>query len=117
MNDTALHIDFDRILLDRTVFDNVMQMYYIMIMNKTTTISARIEPALKKKAGAILRALGISHSDLVSMTYRQVVRQRGVPFDVKVPNATTRKIIEDVRTGKGKRFNTVQELMDEINRD
>jgi DNA-damage-inducible protein J len=34
-----------------------------------------------------------------------------MPFDVKAPNATTRKAIAELESGKGKRFASVDDLM------
>ncbi len=34
-----------------------------------------------------------------------------MPFDVKAPNATTRKAIAELEAGKGKRFASVDDLM------
>jgi DNA-damage-inducible protein J len=42
---------------------------------------------------------------------RQLTLQRGLPFDVRIPNAATRKAIAELEAGKGKRFNTVEKMM------
>lgn len=68
-------------------------------------IRARVEPALKRDVEGILEKLGVSPSEAVNMFYRQVRIRRGLPFLVRLPNATTRKTIDDSRKGKGlKRF-------------
>ena len=46
---------------------------------------ARIEPDLKSQAEAILAALGISASNAITMFYKQIVLQKGLPFEVKLP--------------------------------
>ena len=43
----------------------------------------------------------------------QVVQQRGLPFEVKIPNAETIAAIEELETGKGIRVNSVEELFDD----
>jgi len=40
-----------------------------------------------------------------------VVDERRLPFEVKAPNATTRKAIAELEAGKGKRFASTSELM------
>jgi len=66
-------------------------------MNKTATIQTRIEPTLKVKVEAILSKLGLSPSDAISLYYNQIVLNKGLPFDVKIPNKTTRKAMQDIR--------------------
>lgn len=54
-------------------------------MAKSANLYARIEPDLKEQAETILSALGISASNAITMFYRQVVLQRGLPFEVRLP--------------------------------
>ena len=54
-------------------------------MSKTSNVFARIEPDLKEKAEAILSQLGIPMSNAIGMFLRQIVLQRGIPFDMKLP--------------------------------
>ena len=54
-------------------------------MAKTANMYARIEPDLKSQAEAILSALGISTSNAITMFYKQIVLQKGLPFEVKLP--------------------------------
>lgn len=56
-------------------------------MAKSANLYARIEPELKEQAETILSALGIPASNAITMFYRQVVLQKGLPFDVKLPTA------------------------------
>ncbi|MEG1827191.1 MAG: type II toxin-antitoxin system RelB/DinJ family antitoxin [Gordonibacter sp.] len=50
-----------------------------------TTVSARLDTSLKIEAENILGALGLSHSVAISALYSQIVLQRGMPFDLKLP--------------------------------
>ena len=68
---------------------------------KTETIRARVEPELKHEAEALLKALGLSATDAITMFYRQVTLRRGLPFDVRLPNAETVEALEQAETGKG----------------
>lgn len=56
-------------------------------MAKTTNLYVRIEPELKEQAEAILGQLGIPVSNAVNIFLKQVVMQRGIPFDVKLSRA------------------------------
>jgi DNA-damage-inducible protein J len=69
-------------------------------MAKTETIRARIEPELKRQAEAVLKALGLNASEAITLFYRQVALRRGLPFEIKLPNETTRAAIRDALEGK-----------------
>ena len=56
-------------------------------MAKTANLYARIEPDLKEQAETILSALGIPASNAISMFYKQIILQRGLPFEVKLPQS------------------------------
>lgn len=56
-------------------------------MSKTTSIYTRVEPQLKEEAEKILSQLGIPMSNAINIFLRQVVLQKGLPFEVKIsPN-------------------------------
>ena len=54
-------------------------------MAKTANLYARIEPDVKEQAEKILNALGVPVSNAINMFYKQIILQRGLPFDVKIP--------------------------------
>jgi DNA-damage-inducible protein J len=58
-----------------------------IVMAKTTNLFVRIEPEIKEQAEAILAQLGIPVSNAVNIFLKQVIMQRGLPFDVKLPAA------------------------------
>jgi DNA-damage-inducible protein J len=69
-------------------------------MSKTTTVRARIEPRLKKEAEHVLGDLGLSATQAITLFYRQVTLRKGLPFDVVIPSATTRRTFESSDAGK-----------------
>ena len=54
---------------------------------KSANLYARIEPDVKEQAEGILAALGIPASNAINMFYKQIILQRGLPFEVKMPSA------------------------------
>ena len=52
---------------------------------KSANLYARIEPEVKEKAESILSTLGIPASSAINMFYKQIILQRGLPFEVKLP--------------------------------
>ncbi len=81
---------------------------------KTATARALIDPRIKKEAEAILKDLGLSVSTSFELFYRQVIANRGLPFDLRVPDKETMEAIENSRRGKGKRFSSTEELFDDL---
>lgn len=70
-------------------------------MAKTEMIRARVEPDLKRQAEEFFSELGLSTTEAITLFYRQVTLHRGLPFDVKVPNAETLKALRQARDGVG----------------
>lgn len=54
-------------------------------MAKSANLYARIEPDVKEQAENILNALGIPASNAITMFYKQIILQKGLPFEVKLP--------------------------------
>jgi DNA-damage-inducible protein J len=70
-------------------------------MTKTAYLNARIDPALKSKAEKILSSVGVSASQAITMFYQQVVLRRGIPFDVRIPNAETVAALKEAASAGG----------------
>ena len=69
-------------------------------MNKTSTVRARIEPDLKNKAEQVFRELGLTTTQAITLFYKQVELRKGLPFDVVIPNETTRRAFNDTDAGR-----------------
>jgi DNA-damage-inducible protein J len=80
-----------------------------------TYVRARIDTVTKERAAEALEAMGLTISDAIRLLMLRIADERRLPFDVKVPNATTRKAITELEAGKGKRFNNVDALMADLN--
>lgn len=52
---------------------------------RTANVFARVEPELKEQAESVLDQLGIPMSNAVGMFLRQIVLQKGIPFEMKLP--------------------------------
>lgn len=55
----------------------------LYMATKSANLYARIEPDVKEKAESILSTLGIPASSAINMFYKQIILQRGLPFEVK----------------------------------
>lgn len=58
-------------------------------MPKTATIHTRIEPEIKIQVDNILNELGISTTEAINLFFRQIIRYRGIPLDLRIPNIET----------------------------
>lgn len=82
-----------------------------------TYVRARIDSDTKERAADALEAMGLSISDAIRLLMLRIADERRLPFEVKVPNRTTRKAIDELEAGKGKSFDSVQTLMADLNPD
>jgi len=82
-----------------------------------TYVRARIDTVTKERAADALEAMGLSISDAIRLLMLRVVAERRLPFEVKAPNAKTRKAIAQLEAGKGKRFTSTRALMADLNAD
>ena len=82
-----------------------------------TYVRTRIDTATKERATEALEAMGLSVSDAIRLLMRRIADERRLPFEVRVPNASTRKAIDELEAGKGKRFASVDELMADLHAD
>lgn len=81
---------------------------------KEAYVKARIEPSLKRETEVILDSLGISTTEAIRMFLTQVRLHKGLPFEVKIPNAATQAAINELESGKGERFSSFEALFDDL---
>jgi DNA-damage-inducible protein J len=69
-------------------------------MTKSAMIRARIDPDLKEETEDVFKRLGLSTTQAITLFYQQVNLHQGLPFEVRIPNETTRRTFEDTDAGK-----------------
>lgn len=82
-----------------------------------TYVRARIDTFTKNRATEALEAMGLSVSDAIRLLLLRVADERRLPFEVRVPNATTRKAMteaEGIIKGRPARFNSPEELFHDL---
>lgn len=52
--------------------------------SKVPATTVRIDPEVKREAGAILDQLGLSMSAALNLFLKAVIREGGIPFEMKV---------------------------------
>lgn len=83
------------------------------------TIQSRVKPELKQQAEAVFDAIGLSMGDAIRLFLQQSVNVGGLPFQpiAKQPNAETIAALDELESGKGKRFANVDELFADLEAD
>ena len=56
-------------------------------MANTSAVYARIDTGLKENAENILAQLGITPSSAIQMLYSQIVLNKGMPFELRLPSS------------------------------
>ncbi|MBA1420413.1 MAG: type II toxin-antitoxin system RelB/DinJ family antitoxin [Epsilonproteobacteria bacterium] len=80
-----------------------------MVVGKTRT-NVYLDTKLKEQAKEIYKHYGLSLSEAVNMFLAQSVFNRGLPFEVKIPNDKTLEAMKDVATGANYEDITLEEL-------
>jgi DNA-damage-inducible protein J len=58
--------------------------------------------------------MDLSVSDVIRLVLIRVAEEGKLPFEVKTPNATTRRAIAELEDGKGKRFKSMKALLADL---
>jgi DNA-damage-inducible protein J len=86
-------------------------------MATNSVVRARIDEQTKEEASAVLAAMGLTVSDAFRIMLTRIAREKALPFEPLVPNATTIAAMKEARQGGLKSFATVQDLMADLNAD
>jgi DNA-damage-inducible protein J len=73
-------------------------------MPSDAIVRARIDSKVKQRATDALAAMGLSVSDAIRLLMLRVADEKRLPFEVKVPNAASRRAMALLEAGKGKRL-------------
>lgn len=81
-------------------------------------MTLRIEPELKAQAAALFKSLGMDLSTATGIFYRQALRYRGLPFEVRLdePNEITYAAMESAEKDEDVYgpFDSVESLMEAL---
>ncbi len=65
------------------------------------TVRARIDSGLKNEVEAIFHELGLTTSQAITLFLKKVKIERGIPFELKIPNETTIKAMNEAKNLEG----------------
>lgn len=68
-------------------------------MSKTKMITARVDPKLKRDTEKILKDLGLTTTQAITLFFNQINLRKALPFAVTMPNTETAQAIENALAG------------------
>ena len=81
--------------------------------NKTRT-NVYLDTEMKKRAQEIFKHYGMGLSDAFNIFLAQAVMEQGIPFQIKIPNDETARVIKEAREGKNMSKVSLDELKKEV---
>ncbi len=86
-----------------------------MTKAKTATVRARINPDLKNRVEKLFEKLGLSTTEAINLFYIQVNLQKGLPFNVELPNKETEEVFKDTDENRNLiRCDDAEDMFDKI---
>ena len=82
-------------------------------MSKTQT-TIRVDAQSYTQAKEILSQIGLNYSQAVSVFNNMIVLNKGLPFELKLPNLNTIQALEELENRDGKTFKNVDELFADL---
>ena len=80
-----------------------------------TTIQVRLDKKTKSQAQKVFKVLDISMSEAIKLFLRQVALQKGIPFEIKIPNALTDRVLRESEEGIDlHKVSNVDQLFEEL---
>ena len=69
-------------------------------MSANAVVRARVDEQIKQEASIVLATIGLTVSDAFRLLLTRVAREKALPFEPLVPNATTLEAVKEARNGK-----------------
>lgn len=79
-----------------------------------TRTNVYLDTEMKEKAKEIFKQYGMGLSDAFNIFLSQAVMEKGIPFEVKIPNEETAKVIKEARAGKNMTKVSLDNLKKEV---
>lgn len=70
-------------------------------MTLDSTVRARIDSKLKNDVEIIFNELGLNTSQAITLFLKKVKMERGIPFELKIPNEITLKAMDEAKNMEG----------------
>jgi DNA-damage-inducible protein J len=80
------------------------------MVKKTTSV--KLDQQAKEKAQKIFSQIGITMADAFNIFLHQVNLHKGLPFEVKIPNTLTAKVMEESLRGENIESFSMDEILE-----
>lgn len=80
----------------------------------TEPTNLRLDADIKAEAYEVFNTIGIKPAQAFNLFLRQVALHKGLPFEVKIPNAETIEAMEELENGGGTHHKTAEEMYKDL---
>ncbi|MEA3371730.1 MAG: type II toxin-antitoxin system RelB/DinJ family antitoxin [Campylobacterota bacterium] len=70
-------------------------------MSLNATVKARVDENVKLEVAQILHDIGLNTSQAINIFFKKVIAEKGIPFELKVPNEATTQAMEEAKNMDG----------------
>ena len=83
-------------------------------MALNSTVRARVDEQLKYEVEEILKQIGLTTSQAITLFMNRIRYEKGIPFELKVPNAITIQAMKEAENNEGETI-SLEEFLRENN--
>jgi len=83
-------------------------------MALNSTVRARVDEQLKYEVEEILKQIGLTTSQAITLFMNRIRYEKGIPFELKVPNAITIQAMKEAENNEGETI-SLEEFLRESN--
>jgi len=83
-------------------------------MALNSTVRARVDEQLKYEVEEILKQIGLTTSQAITLFMNRIRYEKGIPFELKIPNATTIQAMKEADNNEGEII-SLEEFLKESN--
>lgn len=80
-----------------------------------STITINVDDKLKEESKKMFENLGLDMSTGIKIYLNQVVKRKGIPFDVTLEKSDLELALEDIAEARVETFNNIDDLMKDLN--
>lgn len=86
-------------------------------MTTECSVRIRVDEETKTKANKLFHRMGLNMSEAVRLFLHQVVADKGIPFRINTPNATTIEALQEIKSNAASlKKTTIEQLAKDWNK-
>jgi DNA-damage-inducible protein J len=83
-------------------------------MALNSVVRARVDKDLKDEVQVIFNELGINTSQAINIFLKKVALEKGMPFDLKVPNDRLQNAINEANNNQGTYHDNIDDMIKDL---